>query len=75
MRDINQYTITKAVIERLAVVRDERLKLITTSPMQDLHAVAPEVELPEGEWIQRNPMPHSHRSHVRRQASGVHFAQ
>ena len=75
MRDINQYTITKAVVDRLADMGDERLNVIMTSLVQHLRAFAREVELTGEEWIQRNPIPHSHRPHVRQQPSGVHFAQ
>jgi hydroxyquinol 1,2-dioxygenase len=51
MRNLNQHTITKAVIERLADTQDERLKEIMTSLVQHLHAFAREVELTEDEWL------------------------
>lgn len=75
MRDINQYTITKALIERPAGMWDGRLKIIMAGRVRHLHAFARDVELAGEEWIQTNPISNSHRSHVRRQASGVHFAQ
>lgn len=51
MRNLNQDTITQAVIARLAATPDPRLKEIVTSLVQHLHAFAREVELTEGEWL------------------------
>jgi hydroxyquinol 1,2-dioxygenase len=51
MRNLNQDTITQAVIARLADTPDPRLKEIVTSLVQHLHAFAREVELTEGEWL------------------------
>ena len=51
MRNLNQDTITQAVIARLADTPDPRLKEIITSLVQHLHAFAREVKLTEGEWL------------------------
>lgn len=50
MRNLNQHTITEAVIERLADTPDARVKEIMTSLVQHLHAFAREVRLTEAEW-------------------------
>lgn len=52
MRNVNQDTITQAVIARLAETPDPRLKEIMTSLVQHLHAFAREVKLTEAEWFQ-----------------------
>ncbi len=52
MRNLNQDTITQAVIERFARTPDPRLKEIMTSLVQHLHAFAREVKLTEAEWFQ-----------------------
>jgi hydroxyquinol 1,2-dioxygenase len=52
VRNLNQDTITQAVIARLANTPDPRLKEIMTSLVQHLHAFAREVKLTEGEWLQ-----------------------
>lgn len=52
MRNLNQDTITQAVIARLATTPDPRLKEIMTSLVQHLHAFAREVKLTEAEWLQ-----------------------
>lgn len=52
MRNLNQDTITQAVIARLAETPDPRLKEIMTSLVQHLHAFAREVKLTEAEWFQ-----------------------
>ena len=52
MRNLNQDTITQAVIARLATTPDARLKEIMTSMVQHLHAFAREVKLTEPEWMQ-----------------------
>jgi hydroxyquinol 1,2-dioxygenase len=55
-QDANQssdhYSITLAVIARLAGTPDLRLKVIMTSLVQHLHAFAREVKLTEAEWLQ-----------------------
>lgn len=51
MRNLNQDTITQAVIARLADTPDPRLKEIVTSLVQHLHAFAREVKLTEEEWL------------------------
>ena len=51
MRNLNQDTITQAVIARLATTPDPRLKEIMTSLVQHLHAFAREVKLTEEEWM------------------------
>ena len=52
MRNLNQDTITQAVIARFADTPDPRLKEILTSLVQHLHAFAREVKLTEAEWMQ-----------------------
>ena len=51
MRNLNQDTITQAVIERFSKTPDPRLKEIMTSLVQHLHAFAREVRLTEDEWF------------------------
>lgn len=51
MRNLNQDTITQAVIARFASTPDPRLKEILTSLVQHLHAFAREVKLTEDEWF------------------------
>lgn len=51
MRNLNQDTITQAVIASLANTPDPRLKEIMTSLVQHLHAFAREVKLTEEEWF------------------------
>ena len=51
MRNLNQDTITQAVIARLADTPDARLKEIMTGLVQHLHAFAREVRLTEDEWM------------------------
>lgn len=50
MRNLNQETITQAVIARLAQTPDARLKELMTSLVQHLHAFARETRLTEPEW-------------------------
>jgi len=52
MRNLNQDTITQAVIACLANTRDARLKEVLTSLVQHLHAFAREVKLTDREWEQ-----------------------
>ena len=52
MRNLDQDTITQAVIARLVTTPDARLKEILTSLVQHLHAFAREVRLTEAEWMQ-----------------------
>ena len=52
MRNLNQDTITQAVISRFAETPDPRLKEIMNSLVQHLHAFAREVKLTEDEWLQ-----------------------
>lgn len=52
MRNLDQNTITQAVIERFSGTPDPRLKEIITSLVQHLHAFAREVKLTEAEWFQ-----------------------
>ncbi|MGQ2978848.1 MAG: intradiol ring-cleavage dioxygenase [Polaromonas sp.] len=51
MRNLNQDTITQAVIARFAGTPDTRLKELMTSLVQHLHAFAREVKLTEAEWL------------------------
>lgn len=50
MRNLDESTITEAVLERHAQADNERLKVIMTSLVRHLHAFAREVELTEAEW-------------------------
>jgi hydroxyquinol 1,2-dioxygenase len=50
MRNLNENTITDAVLARLAEATDERLKEIVTSLVRHLHAFARETQLTEAEW-------------------------
>jgi hydroxyquinol 1,2-dioxygenase len=50
VRDLNQETITQAVIARFSNTPDARLKEIMTSLVQHLHGFARDVKLAEGEW-------------------------
>jgi hydroxyquinol 1,2-dioxygenase len=52
MRNLNQDTLTEAVIARFADTPDPRLKEIMTSLVRHLHAFAREVKLTEAEWFQ-----------------------
>lgn len=51
MRNINQYTITQAVLASMTGCRDERLRVVMTSLVQNLHAFARDVQLTEAEWF------------------------
>lgn len=52
MRNIDQDTITQAVLATFSGCRDERLRTVLTSLVQHLHSFAREVELTEAEWTQ-----------------------
>ena len=52
MRNLNQETITQAVVARLETTPDPRLKEILTSLVRHLHDFAREVKLTEAEWMQ-----------------------
>ena len=51
MRNLNQHTITDAVLERQDNTADPRLKEIMTSLVRHLHDFAREVQLTEEEWF------------------------
>ena len=51
MRNIDEDTITQAVIARHAQAPDARLREVTTSLVQHLHAFARDVKLTEAEWL------------------------
>lgn len=51
MRNLNQHTITDAVLARQAQTADPRLKRVMDSLVKHLHAFAREVELTEQEWF------------------------
>ena len=51
MRNLNEHTITDAVIARLADTPDPRTKEIMTSLVRHLHAFARDVRLTEAEWM------------------------
>lgn len=50
MRNLDEHTITQAVLARNANTHDERLQEIMTSLVQHLHAFARETRLTEEEW-------------------------
>jgi hydroxyquinol 1,2-dioxygenase len=52
VRNLNQDTVTQAVLARLSTTPDPRLKEILTSLVQHLHSFAREVRLTEAEWLQ-----------------------
>ncbi|MGO4326087.1 intradiol ring-cleavage dioxygenase [Cupriavidus sp. 2TAF22] len=51
MRNLDQDTITQAVLARLTDTPDPRVKEIVTSLVQHLHSFAREVRLTEAEWL------------------------
>lgn len=51
MRNINEDTITQAVLASMSECRDSRLRTLMTSLVQHLHSFAREVKLTEGEWF------------------------
>jgi hydroxyquinol 1,2-dioxygenase len=51
MRNINEDTITQAVLAAMAGCRDDRLRVVITSLVQHLHGFAREVKLTEAEWF------------------------
>ncbi|GAP36194.1 intradiol ring-cleavage dioxygenase [Piscinibacter sakaiensis] len=52
MRNIDEHSITEAVVARLAACEDPRLKQILTALVTHLHDFAREVRLTEAEWMQ-----------------------
>ncbi len=52
MRNLNQHTITDAVVARFAGTPDPRLRTLVTALVRHLHDFAREVRLTEGEWAQ-----------------------
>ncbi len=52
MRNVDENTITDALLERIANTPNPRLKRIMTSLIRHLHAFAREVELTEEEWFE-----------------------
>ncbi|MDM0049163.1 intradiol ring-cleavage dioxygenase [Variovorax sp. J22R115] len=50
MRNINEHTITAAVLERMAQCQDPRLKEIMSALVRHMHDFAREVKLTEAEW-------------------------
>lgn len=50
MRNLDEETITQAVLARNAGIKDDRFKEIMTSLVQHLHAFARETKLTESEW-------------------------
>src|SRR5438552_5928 len=51
MRNLNEHTITDAVVARLVDTPDPRTRYIMTSLVRHLHAFAREVRLTEAEWM------------------------
>ncbi len=52
MKNVDQNTITQAVLERMGEMPDARLKTIMTSLVHHLHDFARDVALSEEEWMQ-----------------------
>jgi len=52
MRQLNEDTLTQAVVERLQKAKDARFREIMTSAVKHLHAFAREVHLTEEEWFE-----------------------
>lgn len=52
MRNLDEHTITQAVLERFSNTPDPRLKQIIFSLVQHLHDFAREVRLTEDEWLE-----------------------
>ena len=52
MRQLNEDTLTQAVVERLQQAKDARFREIMTSAVKHLHAFAREVHLTEEEWFE-----------------------
>jgi hydroxyquinol 1,2-dioxygenase len=50
MRNINEDTITLAVVDSMSATKDARLRTVMTSLVQHLHSFAREVKLTEDEW-------------------------
>jgi hydroxyquinol 1,2-dioxygenase len=50
MRNINEDTITQAVLEAMAGCTNDRLRTVMTSLVQHLHSFARDVKLTENEW-------------------------
>ena len=50
MQNLDETTITQAVIARHANIKSERLHAVMTSLVQHLHGFAREIDLTEGEW-------------------------
>lgn len=51
MRNINQDTITQAVLASITHCKDERFRQVMTSLVQHLHSFAREINLTEDEWF------------------------
>ena len=51
MQNLDETTITQAVIARHANTADPRLKTVMTSLVRHLHGFAREVDLTEAEWV------------------------
>jgi hydroxyquinol 1,2-dioxygenase len=52
MRNVDEHTITEAVLARLAATPDARLEEVLSSLVRHLHAFAREVRLTEAEWFE-----------------------
>ena len=52
MINLNQHTITQAVLERMVNMPESRLKVIITSLVHHMHDFARDVQLSEEEWMQ-----------------------
>jgi protocatechuate 3,4-dioxygenase beta subunit len=51
MQDLNEHTVTEAVLQQMANTTDPRLKEIMESAVRHLHAFAREVSLTPAEWL------------------------
>ena len=65
MRNLNEDTITQAVIASLGGCRDERLRTVFTSLVQHLHSFAREVRLERSRMAGRHRLPDGRGPHHR----------
>jgi hydroxyquinol 1,2-dioxygenase len=52
MRDLDEFTVTDAVLEQMATTPDPRLRQIMDAAVRHLHAFAREVNLTPAEWLE-----------------------
>ena len=75
MRNFDEFTITDAVLQRIAGAREPRIRQISEALVRHLHAFVREIEPTQSEeWEAGDRLPDAHRPDVRRQAAGIHPA-